>query len=271
MIINKMGSYHAKFGRNNQDSGFEIEGFSCVADGCGEGKHSEVGTKLFVRKLYEILSKMTIPFEKRSDSEMTDLVKDAFKNSLIALMHWSLRGVNLWAPSLTDHLSPCNIYTGSDKYKQFVKDINDYYLFTILLLEEGEEFWRLSVAGDGFIITQDHEDDVKFINIDYTDDPMYLGYSYIDKEYLDFTNGQEIFWEYPIQTFKYDKEQYKSIGIASDGLRYIIGSEHEDEFKEVLLKKKDYLMKRFINKLNYQSQKYGGSGFFKDDITITMR
>ena len=47
MFINKIGMEHLESGMNCQDYGFIGNGVSYVCDGCSEGKHSEVGAKLF--------------------------------------------------------------------------------------------------------------------------------------------------------------------------------------------------------------------------------
>lgn len=47
MFINKIGMEHLEMGMNCQDYGFESVFESVVCDGCSEGKHSEVGAKLF--------------------------------------------------------------------------------------------------------------------------------------------------------------------------------------------------------------------------------
>ena len=47
MFINKIGMEHLESGMNCQDYGFEGDRVSCVCDGCSEGKHSEVGAKLY--------------------------------------------------------------------------------------------------------------------------------------------------------------------------------------------------------------------------------
>ena len=47
MFINKIGMEHLESGRNCQDYGFALPHACCVCDGCSEGKHTEVGAKLF--------------------------------------------------------------------------------------------------------------------------------------------------------------------------------------------------------------------------------
>ena len=59
----------------------------------------------------------------------------------------------------------------------------------------------------------------------------------------------------------YSKEDYKNLGAATDGLRYIFGKEFEKEFIGLLLSKKINALKRLINREHKH---------FKDDITIVF-
>lgn len=47
MLINKIGALHLEYGANCQDAGRDLPGLKIVCDGCSEGLHSEVGSKLF--------------------------------------------------------------------------------------------------------------------------------------------------------------------------------------------------------------------------------
>ena len=63
---------------------------------------------------------------------------------------------------------------------------------------------------------------------------------------------------------EYSKREYKNVGVASDGLRFIVKSDDEElknEFVELLKSDKPVKIKRFINR----NQK-----IFKDDITIVF-
>lgn len=254
MYVNKIGSYHRENGTNNQDSGFEFNYFNCVVDGCSEGKHSEVGAKLFSKKLLETLLLKAKHAEINefdsyyADQDRTGLLTEIFEHVLDFL---TIPMINR---------------------KRYVENIHNYMLFTILMLEESWNEWVLNICGDGFVITQDNFDNIEFHDIDHCSTPMYLSYIYLNAENLELSEIELKFLRnQSFKTFRYDKELYMSVGIASDGLAYVIGTEYEDEFKDLLLKRKDVLIKRFINKINYRARRLGGSGFFKDDITISMR
>ena len=47
MFINKIGMEHLEMGMNCQDYGIIGDTWAVVCDGCSDGKHSEVGAKLF--------------------------------------------------------------------------------------------------------------------------------------------------------------------------------------------------------------------------------
>ena len=246
MLINKIGSYHTSNGINNQDSGFEFQNINCIVDGCSGGKHSEVGAKLYVKKLFEYL-KQREAIGNVDKIEINDLVK-IFENIL-----------GFVARSL-------------ENYSEYLIDVHNYMLFTILYLEEDQEGWDFFICGDGFVITQDLEDKIKFFDIDHASAPMYLAYSYVKEESLDLPEIEKGFSKNPpFKVFRFSKDEFKAVGIASDGISYVVNTHYEETFKKLLLSRKDFLINRFINKMNYSVSKVGGSGFFKDDITIAMR
>ena len=85
MLINKIGSEHIKYGINNQDFGYEDYVHKVVVDGCSEGKHSEVGAKLFCKMFANTC------VEKRlfdSPSDVDSFVTDIF-NEIIGLIGYS--------------------------------------------------------------------------------------------------------------------------------------------------------------------------------------
>lgn len=62
----------------------------------------------------------------------------------------------------------------------------------------------------------------------------------------------------------FSKKEYQNVGVASDGLRFIIKSENDalkEEFAALLKARRTVAVKRFINR----NQK-----LFRDDITIVF-
>jgi hypothetical protein len=211
MFINKIGYEHILYGINNQDFGIELDNTKIVCDGCSEGRHSEVGAKLFCY---------------------------LYKNST--------ENINKTA----------NIFDKLTSIFSLVEDIKDYLLFTILFIYEHKDYFQTSTCGDGIIIKQDYNDILEYDIIDYQGLPPYFAYNFIDKKYLKKYSEGTIF---KVQYFQ--KSDYKAIGIASDGLQYILNSYFKDEFEELLVKRKEVAIKRLINR----EHKY-----FKDDITIII-
>jgi serine/threonine protein phosphatase PrpC len=81
-------------------------------------------------------------------------------------------------------------------------------------------------------------------------------YNYTDKKYLShYTEGVEISQKI------FNKSDYKNIGLATDGLRYIFDKEYEQEFIRLLEQNKESAIKRLINREHKH---------FKDDITIVI-
>jgi hypothetical protein len=226
-----MGSEHAAYGKNNQDFGIEISNCACIVDGCSEGLHSEVGAKLFIKYFQERLMSRRDPSFPITEMGLITTFEDVWR-----------------------------VIIGYDKSVEplYWDDVKNYLCFTIVLLQEFDGYWDILIAGDGGIITQTH-DKMEFLSINHSDTPPYLAYAYLPQ----FQSLENRF-----QHFVFRKKEYEAIGIASDGLGYVIGTDYEQEFKELLLHRKEFAIKRLINQLNQKSAHV--NGFFKDDITIIM-
>jgi len=134
------------------------------------------------------------------------------------------------------------------------QNIKNYLCFTLLFIEETEDNFVVNYCGDGFIIKQKQDNIIEFEKIDDGEYPKYYIYNYTDKKYLShYKDGVEI------NQLVFAKSEYKNIGIATDGLRYIFGKEYEQEFISLLEKGKESAIKRLINREHKH---------FKDDITI---
>lgn len=208
MFINKIGMEHIETGVNCQDYGFVGENIAYICDGCSEGKHSEVGAKLFCRLIQK---------HKRI-SDVFLLLTRLFDNDSI--------------------------------------DLKNFLCFTILKLREEDNYFAVENCGDGFLILQDYEDNIEFVELTDGEYPKYYIYNYVDKDSLKYYNDGV---DFDVSTFY--KKHYKKVGIASDGLRYILQADNElkNEFIECLKSGKELKTKLFINR-NHK--------IFKDDITI---
>ncbi|MDE7417369.1 MAG: hypothetical protein K2N44_13900 [Lachnospiraceae bacterium] len=144
-------------------------------------------------------------------------------------------------------------------FGQSSASIRDYLCFTILKVIETENFFKVSYCGDGYLILEDLEGGISFEELSDGEYPKYFAYNYCDAKMLTYYKDGVRFTE---QNFS--KRTYKNVGIASDGLRFIVKSENETLKAELigLLKAGRAVgVKRFINR----NQK-----LFQDDITIVF-
>lgn len=210
MFTNKIGMEHLETGMNCQDYGFEGNRESVVCDGCSEGKHSEVGAKMFCFLTQE-----------------AGIASAAFD-----------RIVNFFG------YNP--------------KTLKDYASFTTIKLIHGAESWIVNYCGDGYVILQDHDGNITFEELSDGEYPKYYIYNYIATQYLKHYKDGVFFSQKT-----YSKEEYAKVGIASDGLRYILQADEKlkQEFIKCLKSGKEMKVKLFINR-NHK--------IFKDDVTIVF-
>ena len=213
MFINKIGMEHLESGMNCQDYGYENKNkFSLICDGCSQGKHSEVGAKIFCHLRKERMMGTDQSFE-----------------------------------------------TAIHLFGDLPSVLKDYMSFTILELMEWENLGSVvTFCGDGYIILQDHDGNITFEELSDGEYPKYYIYNYIPPEYLKHYKDGVSFSQKT-----YSKEKYAKVGIASDGLRYILQADEElrEEFINCLKSGKELKTKLFINR-NHK--------IFKDDVTIVF-
>lgn len=137
------------------------------------------------------------------------------------------------------------------------RELKDHLLFTIVMVKETDNFFQVAICGDGFIIKQKHDNTIEFEEIDYDNEPPYFAYNliYNRSSLTKYENGVGF------QHYVFSKDEYKNIGVASDGIRYILDSIYKDEFIEILNSNRDLKMKLFINR---------NIKHFKDDISIAF-
>ncbi|HEY9701311.1 MAG TPA: protein phosphatase 2C domain-containing protein [Allocoleopsis sp.] len=125
-----IGKYHTRLGKNNQDAYYTFQSNSLtiaiVADGCGSGKNTEVGAKLAVKLLGEILVKR---LENYPNADFWSEVQQ----DLLEL-------IQVLAVNMGDNLSQIVI---------------DYFLFTLIGVIITEEITTIFSLGDGIIILND--------------------------------------------------------------------------------------------------------------------
>lgn len=138
------------------------------------------------------------------------------------------------------------------------KTLKNYMSFTILELNDTSDEWIIDYCGDGYIILEDHNGNITFEELSDGEYPKYYIYNYIPSEYLKHYKDGVSFSQKT-----YPKEKYAKVGIASDGLRYILQADEElkQEFINCLKSGKELKAKLFINR---------NRKIFKDDVTIVF-
>ena len=179
----KMGSDHKFANMNNHDFAFNLLNMKIVTDGCGSGKHSEVGTRLFgqlfARKSKEYFDKG----ESICEENFIEIVNSIFENMLELCSDTSF--------------------------------IFQNYCFTILVCFELEDEFVVYSCGDGYII-KENEEGIFFDELDDGEYPCYYIYNFIaDKSDLkEYKEGVSF------KITRFSKSEYSNVGVASDGLRY---------------------------------------------------
>lgn len=150
--------------------------------------------------------------------------------------------------------------------------IKHHLLFTILYVTEDDAFFTVHTAGDGVIIKQQWDDTLEYEVIDQDNRPSYYAYNYVPKDYLKKYQTGVAF-----ETRCYSKTDYKNIGVATDGLMYLLGTPFQAEFERYLLCGKENRIKLLLNKLHrnsilhtLQNKTYPEPLSLKDDITIAF-
>lgn len=193
----KMGSDHNFANINNHDFAFNLLNMKVVTDGCGSGKHSEVGTRifgqLFARKVKEYYDKG----EAIDKSNFISVVDGIFKQML--------------------NLCSDNSF------------IFENYCFTILVCFELENEFVVYSCGDGYII-KENSNGIEFEQLDDGEYPCYYVYNFIeDKSCLvEYKDGV---------TFKitrFNKEEYQNVGVATDGLRFYENLDDDIEKRKLI-------------------------------------
>lgn len=155
------GRSHILDARNCQDAlcsmSFEYNGqpyiVGVIADGCGEGKHSEVGAELAVQFIaYEV--------RRLVQDGKVDIPQTLFER----LIHF-LKGI-------------VGAYNFSD-VREFVKFVNNHLLFTVIGFIVSPEQTLVFAAGDGIVVLNDE------VHLrEQNNAPAYIGYQLIDRRYL---------------------------------------------------------------------------------------
>lgn len=229
VLISKIGSLHVFEGIPKQDNLLAIDNVKMVLDGCsqdesGKWLKSEVGVNLFAQ-LFERL-----PQDVRCNPEAIENCTNMIFEKLLLIAN-------------------------------DVTFISNNFCFTILVLYELDDRFVVNYCGDGYIITRkkdilEGENEIEYISLDSECNegfPIYYVYNYISSKIY----TQKI-------TFKqkeFMKSEYEKVGIASDGLKYLL-----DLGFGTVKKLNENLLNDKAGKIRVQIARNSDS--IKDDITI---
>lgn len=183
MIITSQGYGHFTKGINNQDFSIETSKMLLLLDGCSEAKYAEVGTRLFAQL-----------FSRKEDCDNVDKFEDNVKEVFEEIFDFSRK-----------------YYPNQEVFEQ--EFIMENMLFTIIACFETESSFIVKLFGDGYVITQNVYGSISYIKFSYGKCPPYFAYKYCQT--LNFN-------EYEFKTFSFDKQFFKNVGIASDGIMPLV-------------------------------------------------
>ena len=201
------------------------ENLAAVFDGCASEEHSEVGAQRMGEAIRKNSRNIT------SKEELRNTISDVFYDILLE--------------DLSD------------------EEFADKYLFTILVCIEKDDSYEVYNAGDGFIITIDSSDRIRYIQINNNilikngNAPQYIAYNYM----FETLHIDHVF----LRRRPFKKTDYKSVYVATNGLGYILSDEFPKQerkaFEKALIDGNQQLIEKIIKRNAFQ---------IYDDIAIAM-
>ena len=223
----KIGSDHIFGNKNNHDFMFSLLNMKIVLDGCGSGNHSEIGCRLFAQLFARKVKEFYDNGIEVNETNFIDIVNNVFYKMLAVCDDASF--------------------------------ILNNYCFTILMCFEFENEFLVYSCGDGYII-KEKEESITFDKLDDGEYPQYYVYNFItDKSILkEYKDGVSF------KVTRFNKEEYTTVGVATDGLRYTENLLEVDKakFMRFLKEGKGPQIEKLINRNNNEND------LFHDDISI---
>ncbi len=138
------------------------------------------------------------------------------------------------------------------------KSISDFIinnmLFTILACFEFEDKFIVKYLGDGYIVTVNNADMVSYTRLSYGKTPPYYAYNFISTN----TYSDKL----QFKTFELSKNDFKKVGIASDGIMPLVEKKVPEDITPIILGKNTMYTVEGIIKSNQLN--------FYDDVTILI-
>ncbi len=178
----------------NQDYAVATDNLAAVLDGCGSGEHSEIGA-----------TRMGKAIRKNSNNINEHNFEDFVNNTM-------------------------NDFLMEDTSEE--RFINEFQ-FTVVACIESEKDFIVLVAGDGFVITVDILNHVRYIQLDNDvnvangEAPEYIAYNFNPN--LSRYNRNVYF-----DKMRFSKSKYSSIYVASDGFRFILDDKFPIEERKLI-------------------------------------
>ena len=148
-------------------------------------------------------------------------------------------------------MKTCSI-AGSKSGNEFEAFVINNMLFTIIACFELEDKFIVKFIGDGYIITVNKYNSLSYIRLFYGKSPPYYSYNKLETD------------DYPtpltFKTFEFSKQEFKKVGIASDGLSPIVDKLTNQPFEYFFLGKETIYKPEGVINSNRTA--------FYDDVTI---
>lgn len=231
MIFSKAGNVHIKHMCNNQDFYLLKDNFFLLTDGSSVGGDSDFGTRLFC-KLFNMEN------VKEDGSDFEEKVEKVFKKI------FKIFNINVEENLKTDDL--------------IFLMLN--FAFSIFACFETKESFIVKFLESGYIITQNINDEISYIKINYKSDLHYFIYNYYpaQKEKIKF------------EEYVFSKKDFKRVGLASEGIESIVFSKmnatDKIKFDSLLLNESDFNKERNVNQVLKLIE--DNPNFFNEDVTI---
>lgn len=180
----------------NQDYAVSTNNIAVILDGCGSGEHSEIGS-----------SRMGEAIRKNS----AKLNEENFEN---------FANTTLYEFLMED-----------TSEERFISE----FQFTIVACIETKTDFIVLTAGDGFVITIDNSNAIRYIQLDNDvnvangEAPKYIAYNLNPS--LSRYNSNVYF-----DKMRFSKSKYTSIYVASDGFRFIIDNKFPKDERAIIEK-----------------------------------
>lgn len=178
----------------NQDYAISTNNLAVVLDGCGSSKHSEVGSS----RMGEAIRRNSIKLNERNF--------ESFVNT------------TLYEFLMED--------TSEERFI-------DEFQFTIIACIETREDFIVLTAGDGFIITVDKLNKVRYIQLDNDvnvvngEAPRYIAYNFNPSP---SSYSSNVYFD----KMRFSKSKYTSVYVASDGFRFILDKKFPEDEKVII-------------------------------------